>query len=55
MTNVNMRPSKNYPGRTYRFYVGGNETFKFGQGITYTNFTYRLVTKDDIFNSTVIA
>ncbi|KAJ8769353.1 hypothetical protein K2173_002557 [Erythroxylum novogranatense] len=41
MTDMNMRPdcSRGYPGRTYRFYTG-SQVYGFGQGLSYTNFTY---------------
>ncbi|XP_052195965.1 probable beta-D-xylosidase 6 [Diospyros lotus] len=44
MTDMNMRPnlSRNYPGRTYRFYTG-EKIYEFGHGLSYTNFTYKLL------------
>ncbi|KAK4477410.1 hypothetical protein RD792_016631 [Penstemon davidsonii] len=44
MTDMNMRadPSRNYPGRTYRFYIG-DRIFGFGHGLSYTSFTYKLL------------
>ncbi|KAK9284290.1 hypothetical protein L1049_023460 [Liquidambar formosana] len=44
MTNMNMRadPSHGYPGRTYRFYTG-DRVYGFGEGLSYTNFTYKLL------------
>ncbi|KAJ8754938.1 hypothetical protein K2173_015450 [Erythroxylum novogranatense] len=44
MTNMNMRPdpSNGYPGRTYRFYTG-ETVFKFGDGLSYTQFSHKLV------------
>ncbi|ESQ40908.1 hypothetical protein EUTSA_v10012739mg [Eutrema salsugineum] len=44
MTNMNMRPdeSTGYPGRTYRFYAG-ETVYAFGDGISYTQFTHRLI------------
>ncbi|XVF38825.1 hypothetical protein REPUB_Repub20aG0135500 [Reevesia pubescens] len=41
MTNMGMRPSKGYPGRTYRFYKGP-VVFPFGHGLSYTNFKQSL-------------
>ncbi|KAL0335150.1 UNVERIFIED_CONTAM: Beta-xylosidase/alpha-L-arabinofuranosidase 2 [Sesamum radiatum] len=45
MTNMNMRPdpATGYPGRTYRFYTGPT-VFKFGDGLSYSQFDHRLVT-----------
>ncbi|KAL7141591.1 hypothetical protein ABFS83_08G063600 [Erythranthe nasuta] len=44
MTDMNMRadPSRNYPGRTYRFYTG-DQIYGFGYGLSYTSFTYKLL------------
>lgn len=44
MTDMNMRPnpSRGYPGRTYRFYTG-NRVYGFGGGLSYTNFTYKIL------------
>uniref|UniRef100_A0A5B6ZJK6 Putative beta-D-xylosidase 6 n=1 Tax=Davidia involucrata TaxID=16924 RepID=A0A5B6ZJK6_DAVIN len=44
MNDMNMRadPSRGYPGRTYRFYTG-DRVYGFGQGLSYTNFTYKLL------------
>ncbi|KAF5463181.1 hypothetical protein F2P56_019117 [Juglans regia] len=44
MYDMNMRadPSRGYPGRTYRFY-NGNRVYGFGQGLSYTNFTYKFL------------
>ncbi|KAL0450091.1 UNVERIFIED_CONTAM: putative beta-D-xylosidase 6 [Sesamum latifolium] len=41
MSDMNMRadPSRNYPGRTYRFYLG-KRIYGFGYGLSYTSFTY---------------
>ncbi|XP_057784335.1 probable beta-D-xylosidase 6 [Salvia miltiorrhiza] len=43
MNDMNMRadPSRNYPGRTYRFYTG-DRVYGFGYGLSYTSFTYKL-------------
>ncbi|KAL6573112.1 putative beta-D-xylosidase 6 [Orobanche hederae] len=45
MSDMNMRadPSRNYPGRTYRFYTG-DKVYGFGYGLSYTSFTYKLLT-----------
>lgn len=44
MNDMHMRadPSRNYPGRTYRFYTG-DRVYGFGYGLSYTDFTYRLI------------
>ncbi|KAH1046294.1 hypothetical protein J1N35_037078 [Gossypium stocksii] len=41
MTNMGMRPSRGYPGRTYRFYKGP-AVFPFGHGLSYTSFKHSL-------------
>ncbi|KAM2041301.1 hypothetical protein FF1_034883 [Malus domestica] len=40
MTDMNMRAntSRNFPGRTYRFYTG-KTVYEFGHGLSYSNFT----------------
>ncbi|KAL2460328.1 putative beta-D-xylosidase 5 [Abeliophyllum distichum] len=40
MTDMNMRPnaSRNFPGRTYRFY-NGKPLYEFGHGLSYTTFS----------------
>ncbi|XWS08514.1 hypothetical protein CRYUN_Cryun40dG0009100 [Craigia yunnanensis] len=43
MTNMGMRPSGGYPGRTYRFYKGP-VVFPFGHGMSYTTFKQSLAT-----------
>lgn len=44
MNDMNMRsdPSRGYPGRTYRFYTG-NIVYGFGYGLSYTDYTYKLL------------
>ncbi|KAL9229517.1 hypothetical protein vseg_004975 [Gypsophila vaccaria] len=44
MNDMNMRadPSRLYPGRTHRFYTG-ETVYKFGDGLSYTNYTYKLL------------
>jgi hypothetical protein len=44
MTDMRMRadPSTGFPGRSYRFY-NGRTVYKFGYGLSYSNFTRRLV------------
>ncbi|KAJ4965724.1 hypothetical protein NE237_017573 [Protea cynaroides] len=48
MTDMRMRPdpSSGYPGRTYRFYTGHN-VYKFGYGLSYTNYTYSFLSVPD--------
>lgn len=41
MTNMNMRASGGYPGRTYRFYKGP-VVFPFGHGLSFTSFAHKL-------------
>lgn len=41
MTNMAMRASGGYPGRTYRFY-NGPVVFPYGFGLSYTTFTHSL-------------
>ncbi|KAG6034696.1 hypothetical protein E4U41_006431 [Claviceps citrina] len=38
MTNMNLRPSSAFPGRTYMWYTG-KPTLPFGHGLHYTNFS----------------
>ncbi|CAH8321266.1 unnamed protein product [Eruca vesicaria subsp. sativa] len=44
MSNMNMRPDEanGYPGRTHRFYAG-ETVYAFGDGISYSKFSHRLV------------
>ncbi|CAA0822886.1 Probable beta-D-xylosidase 6 [Striga hermonthica] len=44
MSDMNMRPdpTRNYLGRTYRFYTG-DTIYNFGYGLSYTSFTYKLL------------
>lgn len=44
MSDMNMRAdaSRKYPGRTYRFY-NGDRVYPFGHGLSYTSFTYKLL------------
>lgn len=51
MNDMNMRadPSRNYPGRTYRFYTG-DRLYGFGYGLSYTKFTYKLVSAPQNLN-----
>ncbi|CAF1191103.1 unnamed protein product [Adineta ricciae] len=39
MFDMQMRPSKNNPGRTYKFYTG-EAVYEFGTGLSYTTFHY---------------
>ncbi|GJR58986.1 probable beta-D-xylosidase 6 [Tanacetum coccineum] len=51
MTNMNMRSdlSNGYPGRTYRFYTG-NIVYGFGHGLSYTNYTYNILSAPNNLN-----
>ncbi|KAG9451580.1 hypothetical protein H6P81_011545 [Aristolochia fimbriata] len=42
MTDMRMRASPGYPGRTYRFY-NGRPVFKFGYGLSYSSHSYEFV------------
>ncbi|KAE8653893.1 putative beta-D-xylosidase 7 [Hibiscus syriacus] len=42
MTDMRMRPSSSYPGRTYRFYQGP-KVFEFGYGLSYSNYSYEFL------------
>ncbi|KAL3525538.1 hypothetical protein ACH5RR_013910 [Cinchona calisaya] len=44
MSDMNMRadPSRGYPGRTYRFYIG-DRVSAFGHGLSYTNFSCKFL------------
>ncbi|KAL3616166.1 putative beta-D-xylosidase 2 [Castilleja foliolosa] len=50
MTTMDMRsdPSKNYPGRTYRFYKGP-VLYPFGFGLSYTSFVTTIVDAPKVF------
>ncbi|WOL06056.1 putative beta-D-xylosidase 6 [Canna indica] len=45
MTDMNMRPdpSRDYPGRTYRFYTG-KAVYEFGYGLSYSKYSYKFLT-----------
>ncbi|XP_068646282.1 probable beta-D-xylosidase 5 [Aristolochia californica] len=47
MTSMQMRPDDElgYPGRTYKFF-NGSVVYPFGHGLSYTNFAYKLGSKD---------
>ncbi|KAH9618896.1 hypothetical protein KSS87_010293, partial [Heliosperma pusillum] len=51
MNDMNMRadPSRLYPGRTHRFYTG-ETVYKFGHGLSYTNYSYKLLSAPEIIN-----
>ncbi|KAL8472757.1 hypothetical protein ACS0TY_029833 [Phlomoides rotata] len=51
MNDMNMRadPSRNYPGRTYRFYTG-DRIYGFGYGLSFTKFTYKLLSAPQTLN-----
>lgn len=44
MTDMRMRadPTRDYPGRTYRFYTG-NRIYGFGHGLSYSAFSYKFL------------
>lgn len=44
MTDMNMRadPSRGYPGRTYRFYIG-DVVYGFGYGLSYSKYSYSIL------------
>jgi beta-D-xylosidase 4 len=44
MTDMGMRPGKNNPGRTYKWY-NGSAVFEFGYGMHYTNFSASITSK----------
>ncbi|KAL8522715.1 hypothetical protein ACS0TY_012886 [Phlomoides rotata] len=51
MTTMDMRPnpSRNYPGRTYRFYKGP-VVYPFGHGLSYTSFDHMVVDAPRLFS-----
>ncbi|PIN15598.1 Xylan 1,4-beta-xylosidase [Handroanthus impetiginosus] len=51
MTTMDMRsdPSRNYPGRTYRFYKG-SVVYPFGHGLSYTNFAHAIADAPKVFS-----
>lgn len=51
MNDMRMRadPSSGYPGRTYRFYTGPR-VYGFGQGLSYTNYTYKFLSAPSKLN-----
>lgn len=51
MTTMDMRPnpSKNYPGRTYRFYQGP-VVYPFGHGLSYTTFNHTIAKAPKVFS-----
>ncbi|CAO2829504.1 unnamed protein product [Amaranthus hypochondriacus] len=51
MNIMNMRPdpSHQYPGRTHRFYTG-EVVYEFGHGLSYTNYTYKLLSAPNRLN-----
>lgn len=44
MTNMALRPGKDNPGRTYKWY-NGTATYEFGFGLHYTNFTANITSQ----------
>ncbi|KAG6426826.1 hypothetical protein SASPL_111060 [Salvia splendens] len=51
MTTMDMRanPSKNYPGRTYRFYKGP-VVYPYGHGLSYTSFKHTIAKAPKVFS-----
>ena len=54
INNMNFRPSKNYNGRTYRFYTD-EVVYPFGYGLSYTTFTYKAKLTSNKFNQQTIS
>jgi hypothetical protein len=56
MTDMRMRAAGSYPGRSYRFY-NGKTVYKFGYGLSYSNFSQRLVAgrKNPAYNTSLLA
>lgn len=54
-TQMDMRPNPNisYPGRTYRFFTDA-VLFKFGHGMSYTEFSYNISAPAKVFSSMLI-
>jgi hypothetical protein len=53
--DMGMRPNKTSgnPGRSYRFYTGGDEVFKFGDGLSYSQFNSALTVGNGATKATV--
>lgn len=51
MNDMSMRadPSRGFPGRTYRFYTG-YRVYGFGEGLSYTTYSYDIKSAPDIIN-----
>ncbi|XP_038899169.1 probable beta-D-xylosidase 2 [Benincasa hispida] len=49
MTNMAMRSTSSYPGRTYRFYAGPM-VYQFGHGLSYTDFIHTIVKAPSIIS-----
>ncbi|XP_059652997.1 probable beta-D-xylosidase 5 [Cornus florida] len=51
MTDMNMRANatRNFPGRTYRFY-NGKSLYEFGHGLSYSKFSYSLISAPSTIN-----
>lgn len=54
ITQMALRPSKNYPGRTYKWYTG-KPIFEFGHGLHYTTFSTAFVRPAALTFSTAAA
>jgi len=56
MFTMDMRPNSTngYPGRTYKFYSGGDEVYKFGEGLSYTTFQVTASTEKQFFIADIL-
>jgi beta-D-xylosidase 4 len=54
MFDMQLRPSKTNPGRTYKFYTG-QAVYEFGTGLSYTTFSYSWSNDSSIFSYSIRA
>ena len=52
MFDMQLRPSKTNPGRTYKFYTG-QAVYEFGAGLSYTTFAYSWSNDSSIFSYSI--
>jgi len=52
MFDMQLRPSKTNPGRTYKFYTG-QAVYEFGTGLSYTTFSYSSSNNSSIFSYSI--